>query len=81
MTYLICWANNWDVFGKYFVYRRFYQFNLFQIAALFRDFLFCSSVRFNHCSYKVFAVNSWLATHVKRVYHDRKYKMGPCQST
>ena len=22
-----------------------------------------------------------LATHVKRVYHDRKYKMGPCRST
>ena len=44
MTYLICWANNWDLFRKYFVYRRFYQFNLFEIAALFRDFLFCSSV-------------------------------------
>ena len=26
-------------------------------------------------------LNSWLATHVKRVYHDRKYKMGPCRST
>ena len=54
MTYLICWANDWDVFRKYFVYRSFCQFNLFEITALFRDFLFCSSVRFNHCSYKVF---------------------------